>query len=257
MSNFRIVILVLLVVALAVLGLIYVNLSGRMDVLQQQQQLAVSSSAPAANASSPYLPMPTQAAPASKGTSPAQGAATAQGGTGKQQTAPQGAPTAKDTHNAQAAPVVVKGSPAPKGAPAAQSVPPPADALAKAPAAGQSSPATSPTLQPPSAPLDGSMPEQRDSIVGSYGGSGSLVEVKASGKGYYVAVSTASPDARWICEMEGLGVLEGDVLHVTSVSSGQSVVVPIQFKGDALIIPATQAATCGFGGSIEGVYKKK
>lgn len=65
MSNFRIVILVLLVVALAVLGLIYVNLSGRMDVLQQQQQLAVSSSAPAANAPSPYLPMPTQAAPAS------------------------------------------------------------------------------------------------------------------------------------------------------------------------------------------------
>lgn len=65
MSNFRIVILVLLVVALAVLGLIYVNLSGRMDVLQQQQQLAVSSAAPAVNAPSPYLPMPSQAAPAS------------------------------------------------------------------------------------------------------------------------------------------------------------------------------------------------
>ena len=40
MSNFRIVILVLLVVALAVLGLIYVNLSGRMDVEYVDQVLS-------------------------------------------------------------------------------------------------------------------------------------------------------------------------------------------------------------------------
>ncbi len=58
MSNFRILILVFLVVVLAVLGMIYVNISSRMDVIQQQQQIA---SAPAAVNSSPYLPMPTQA----------------------------------------------------------------------------------------------------------------------------------------------------------------------------------------------------
>lgn len=61
MSNFRIVILALLVVALVVLGLIYVNISGRMDVIQQQQQLAASAASPVASAPSPYLPMPTQA----------------------------------------------------------------------------------------------------------------------------------------------------------------------------------------------------
>ena len=37
MSNFRILILVFLVVVLAVLGMIYVNISSRMDVIQQQQ----------------------------------------------------------------------------------------------------------------------------------------------------------------------------------------------------------------------------
>ena len=38
MSNFRILILAFLVVVLAVLGMIYVNISSRMDVIQQQQQ---------------------------------------------------------------------------------------------------------------------------------------------------------------------------------------------------------------------------
>ena len=198
----------------------------------------------------------TAAAPAAKDASPTQGAATAQGVAGNQRTAPQGAPAAKDAHKTQAAPVV-KGSPAAKGAPTAQNAPP-ANASAKAPVAGRSIPATQPAPSPtPSDPPAGDRPEQPGSIVGSYGSGSNLVEVKASGKGYYVAVSTASPDARWVCEMEGLGVLEGDVLRLTSVSSGQSVVVPIQFKYDSLIIPATRAATCGFGGSIEGVYKKK
>ena len=150
-------------------------------------------------------------------------------------TAGQGAPAAKSPQANQAAPVV-KGSP-----------------KSPQPAAGKDAP----SLQMPDVPLTGGAPEHPGSIVGSYGSGSNLVEVKASGKGYYVAVSTASPDARWVCEMEGLGVLEGDTLRVTSVSSGQSVIVPIQFKDDSLIIPATQAATCGFGGSIEVVYKKK
>ena len=58
MSNFRILILAFLVVVLAVLGMIYVNISSRMDVIQQQQQMT---SAPAPVNPSPYLPMPTQA----------------------------------------------------------------------------------------------------------------------------------------------------------------------------------------------------
>lgn len=58
MSNFRIFILAFLVVVLVVLGMIYVNISSRMDVIQQQQQMA---SAPAPVNPSPYLPMPTQA----------------------------------------------------------------------------------------------------------------------------------------------------------------------------------------------------
>lgn len=58
MSNFRILILVFLVVVLAVLGMIYVNISSRMDVIQQQIAPAP---APAAVNPSPYLPMPTQA----------------------------------------------------------------------------------------------------------------------------------------------------------------------------------------------------
>ena len=58
MSNFRILILAFLVVVLAVLGMIYVNISSRMDVIQQQQQMA---STPAPANPSPYLPMPTQA----------------------------------------------------------------------------------------------------------------------------------------------------------------------------------------------------
>lgn len=58
MSNFRIFILAFLVVVLVVLGMIYVNISSRMDVIQQQQQMA---STPAPVNPSPYLPMPTQA----------------------------------------------------------------------------------------------------------------------------------------------------------------------------------------------------
>ena len=56
MSNFRIFILAFLVVVLVVLGMIYI--SSRMDVIQQQQQMA---SAPVPVNPSPYLPMPTQA----------------------------------------------------------------------------------------------------------------------------------------------------------------------------------------------------
>ena len=58
MSNFRIFILAFLVVVLVVLGMIYVNISSSMDVIQQQQQMA---SAPVPVNPSPYLPMPTQA----------------------------------------------------------------------------------------------------------------------------------------------------------------------------------------------------
>mgnify|MGYP007017081856 CR=1 FL=1 len=58
MSNFRILILAFLVVVLAVLGMIYVNISSRMDVIQQQQQMT---SAPPPVNPPPYLPMPTQA----------------------------------------------------------------------------------------------------------------------------------------------------------------------------------------------------
>lgn len=58
MSNFRIFILAFLLVVLVVLGMIYVNISSRMDVIQQQQQMA---SAPVPVNPSPYLPMPTQA----------------------------------------------------------------------------------------------------------------------------------------------------------------------------------------------------
>ena len=58
MCNFRIFILAFLVVVLVVLGMIYVNISSRMDVIQQQQQMA---SAPVPVNPSPYLPMPTQA----------------------------------------------------------------------------------------------------------------------------------------------------------------------------------------------------
>lgn len=56
MSNFRILILVFLVVVLAVLGMIYVNISSRMDVIQQQQIAPVP--APVAVNPSPYLPCP-------------------------------------------------------------------------------------------------------------------------------------------------------------------------------------------------------
>lgn len=59
MSNFRILILVFLVVVLAVLGMIYVNISSRMDVIQQQQQMAPAA-VPSAASPSSYLPMPTQ-----------------------------------------------------------------------------------------------------------------------------------------------------------------------------------------------------
>lgn len=58
MSNFRILILVLLVVVLAVLGLIYVNISGRMDVIQKQGQMAAAPAVPTSAASPSYLPVP-------------------------------------------------------------------------------------------------------------------------------------------------------------------------------------------------------
>ena len=58
MSNLSIFILAFLVVVLVVLGMIYVNISSRMDVIQQQQQMA---SATVPVNPSPYLPMPTQA----------------------------------------------------------------------------------------------------------------------------------------------------------------------------------------------------
>lgn len=61
MSNFRIVILVLLVVVLAVLGLIYVNISERMNLIQQQPPMVVP--APQNVNSMPgYMPMPGNAA---------------------------------------------------------------------------------------------------------------------------------------------------------------------------------------------------
>lgn len=58
MSSFRILILAFLVVALAILGVIYVNISSRMDVIQQQQQVITN---PVAAEPSPYLPLPTHA----------------------------------------------------------------------------------------------------------------------------------------------------------------------------------------------------
>lgn len=62
MSNFRILILALLVVALAVLGLIYVNISGRMDAIQQQNQMVAATAVPAPAPPSPYLPIPAPGA---------------------------------------------------------------------------------------------------------------------------------------------------------------------------------------------------
>ncbi len=54
MSNFRVLILVLLVLALAILGMMYVNISGKMDLIQMQQQMeamnTTAASAPAAPA---------------------------------------------------------------------------------------------------------------------------------------------------------------------------------------------------------------
>lgn len=95
-------------------------------------------------------------------------------------------------------------------------------------------------------------------VIGSYGEGGNLVEVReTAGKGYYVAVSTSAPDGRWICEMQGVGELENGVLRIVSVSTGKKVMVPIEVKEDLLIVPATQGAVCGTGGSIEGSYKKK
>lgn len=190
--------------------------------------------APAKNATAPQPAPPAKAAPAPLAAPAAKGAQTGQ-------TVGQAAgQTASQTD--RQAPPVVKGSPA-KNVPAAQSAPP----------SGKGAP----SLQAPVVPLTAGASGQRASIVGSYGSGANLVEIKANDKEYYVAVSTAAPDARWVCEMEGLGVLEGDILRVTSDSSGANVVVPIQIKGDSLIIPPTQAATCGFGGTIEGVYKKK
>ena len=190
--------------------------------------------APAKNATAPQPAPPAKAAPAPLAAPAAKGAQTGQ-------TVGQAAgQTASQTD--RQAPPVVKGSPA-KNVPAAQSAPP----------AGKGAP----SLQAPVVPLTAGASGQRASIVGSYGSGANLVEVKANDKEYYVAVSTAAPDARWVCEMEGLGVLEGDILRVTSDSSGTNVVVPIQIKGDSLIIPPTQAATCGFGGTVEGVYQKK
>lgn len=192
--------------------------------------------APAKNATAPQpappAKAPAQAAPTAKGAQPGQTVGQPGGQAAGQ----------PDSQTAKLTPPAVKGSPA-KGSPAAQSAPP----------AGRGAP----SLQAPAVPLTAGASGQRASIVGSYGSGANLVEIKANDKEYYVAVSTAAPDARWVCEMEGLGVLEGDILRVTSDSSGTNVVVPIQIKGDSLIIPPTQAATCGFGGTVEGVYKKK
>ena len=161
---------------------------------------------------------------------------------------------------APAAPAApAKNATAPQPAPPAKAAPAP---TAKGVQPGQTDNQTppagkAPSLQAPAVPLAAGASGQRASIAGSYGSGANLVEIRDNDKGYYVAVSTAAPDARWVCEMEGLGVLEGDILRVTSDSSGANVVVPIQIKGDSLIIPSTHAATCGFGGTIEGVYKKK
>ena len=211
----------------------------RAEVLEARLKDAAPKAAPAApaapakNATAPRPAPPAKAAPATQAAPAANGAQPAQAGQTAGQTASQ---TAGQT------PPVVKGPPA-KNVPAAQSAPP----------AGKAAP----SLQAPAVPLAAGTSGQRPAIVGSYGSGANLVEIKANDKEYYVAVSTAAPDARWVCEMEGLGVLEGDILRVTSDSSGANVVVPIQIKGDSLIIPPTQAATCGFGGTIEGVYKKK
>lgn len=58
MSSFRILILAFLVVVLGVLGIIYVNISSRMDAIQQQQLAPAPVAAPASP--TPYLPIPTQ-----------------------------------------------------------------------------------------------------------------------------------------------------------------------------------------------------
>ncbi len=60
MSNFRVLILVLLVLALAILGMLYVNISGKMDLIQMQQQMAAMN----ANTAAPAAPATgLQAAP--------------------------------------------------------------------------------------------------------------------------------------------------------------------------------------------------
>lgn len=61
MSSFRVVILVLLVVALAALGLIYVKMSDRMDLIQQQQRTTAPVAGAAAVVPTPY-PMPAPSA---------------------------------------------------------------------------------------------------------------------------------------------------------------------------------------------------
>ena len=113
------------------------------------------------------------------------------------------------------------------------------------------------TAEAPVGTRAGESSGKRESVAGSYGSGANLVEVLTTNEGYYVAVSTSAPDARWVCEMQGLGVLDGDILRITSVSSGGCVVIPIQVRPDALVIPPMLGAACGSGGSIEGVYKRK
>ncbi len=60
MSNFRVLILVLLVLALAVLGMLYVNISGKMDLIQMQQQMAAMNAGHQQPNQNSYLPVPTQ-----------------------------------------------------------------------------------------------------------------------------------------------------------------------------------------------------
>ncbi len=60
MSNFRVLILVLLVLALAVLGMLCVYIYGKMDLIQMQQQMAAMNAQNRQPDQTSYLPVPTQ-----------------------------------------------------------------------------------------------------------------------------------------------------------------------------------------------------
>lgn len=222
------------------------------------------SASPASDVTTPQEASPVQPAPAAQGAVAPQ-TQMAQGGPGVPNVpaAPvrRDAPGAHAPSAAQGAPIqqnapAGKGAPVTKNPPASQNIPAAGGTVGTMQARQSTSVAQSPSLTlTPIAPAGNA--DRRASLIGSYGSDGNLVEIMASGKGYYVAVSTTAPDARWVCEMQGVGLLEGDILYVTSVSSGQHVVTPIQVREDGLIIPTTQGAVCGPGGSIEGVYKRK